>query len=56
MEGSHGELVPVREALALPTDLAAWIIPVLLAAAGFVLVYAMDRAQRKLAPDHTLGG
>lgn len=56
MEGSHGELVPVREALAFPTDPASWVVPVLLAAVGFVLVYAMDRAQRKIAPDHTLGG
>ncbi|HMO04330.1 MAG TPA: DUF368 domain-containing protein [Kiritimatiellia bacterium] len=56
MEGSHGELVPVREALAFPADIAAWVIPVLLAVAGFMLVYAMDRLQRKLAPGHTIGG
>lgn len=56
LEGSHGELVPVREALAFPADLGAWVLPVLLAIAGFGLVYAMDCVQRKLAPGHTLGG
>ncbi|MGA1530780.1 MAG: DUF368 domain-containing protein [Kiritimatiellia bacterium] len=57
MEGSDGELVPVREAIHLPAaSLDAWLVPLLLCIAGFVAVYGLDRLQKKLAPGHALGG
>ncbi len=57
METSHGELVPVRESIYLPgADLNAWLAPLALAIIGFGIVYAMDRLQKKVAPDHQLGG
>lgn len=57
MEGSDGELVPVREAIHLPAaSPESWLIPLLLCIAGFIAVYGIDRLQKKLAPEHTLGG
>ncbi len=57
MEGSDGELVPVREAIYLPgPDAQTWWLPLLLALAGFAVVYGMDRMQKRLAPGHSLGG
>lgn len=57
METSHGELVPVRESIYLPgADLQAWLLPVVLCVIGFILVYGMDRMQKKIAPEHPLGG
>jgi putative membrane protein len=57
MEGSDGELVPVNEALHLPGASAAeWFIPLILCLAGFVVVFGMDRLQKRLAPGHQLGG
>jgi len=57
METSHGELVPVRESIYLPgADLHVWLLPVVLCFLGFALVYGMDRMQKKIAPEHPLGG
>jgi putative membrane protein len=57
METSHGELVPVRESIYLPgADVSVWLLPAVLCVIGFVVVYGMDRMQKKIAPDHPLGG
>lgn len=57
METSHGELVPVRESIYWPgADFDALWLPALLCAIGFVVVYGMDRMQKRLAPGHSIGG
>ena len=57
METSHGEKVPVREEIFWPGfDASILWLPALLCLVGFVIVYGMDRMQKKVAPGHTIGG
>ena len=57
LETSDGELVPVREEIYWPGfDFSALGFPVLLCLVGFVLVYGLERWQKKAAPEHSLGG
>lgn len=56
MTTPKGEVVPVRESIYLPADLSILLIPALLCLAGFAFVYGMDRLQKRLAPEHQLGG
>ena len=57
METSDGHVVPVKEAIYCPgMDVNAWLMPVLLGFVGFVVVYGIERLQKKLAPGHGLGG
>jgi putative membrane protein len=57
MDKPSGERVPVSEALLWPgTEVSAWGLPLLLCVIGFIAVVALNRLQKKHAPDHQLGG
>jgi len=57
MTTSDGHSIPVKEEIYFPgLDLNAWLMPVVLCVVGFIVVYAIEVLQKKMAPGRELGG